>query len=101
MGSDALKLLKSGLSPSNTMSEAMIAICDAAVAKDVKLLPAAEQQYAQSQVDRWTLDLAAKYNRLRPGHAVLYNTYQVGTTNGRHLFTITEITLLTRARRHI
>lgn len=77
MGDSALGQLKRGLSPSNAMWEAMTAICDAAAAKGVILLPAAEQQYAQAQVDRWTLDLAAKYNRLKPGHAVIYNTYQV------------------------
>lgn len=84
MGDGALSQMKRGLSPSNAMWEAMTAICDKAAAKRVILLPAAEQQYAQAQVDRWTLDLAAKYNRLKPGHAVLYNTYQVSSTKLLH-----------------
>ena len=28
-------------------------------------------------MDRWTLNLASKYNKQRPGYAALYNTYQM------------------------
>lgn len=76
MGSGALDRMKHGLPPSSGMLEAMTALCEAAAAKGVKLLPAAEPHYAQLQVDRWTLDLAKQYNRVKPGYAVLYNTYQ-------------------------
>lgn len=58
------------------MEAAMVALCDAAAAADIKLLPAAEPQNAQASVDAWTLRMAERYNNLRPGHAVLYNTYQ-------------------------
>jgi hypothetical protein len=51
MGMSALTLLKQGQPPSPAMSEAMKAVCDAAATKGVKLLPAAEPQYAQAEVD--------------------------------------------------
>ena len=58
------------------MAEAMKAVCDTAVEKGVRLLPAAEPQNANAAVDRWTLDLAEKYNKLEPGKAYVFNTYQ-------------------------
>jgi len=58
------------------MTDAMRAVCDAALDKGVRLLPAAEPQNAQAEVDRWTTTLAADYNKRTPGYALLYHTYQ-------------------------
>lgn len=76
MGGAALRLLKQNLPPSPTMSRAMKELCDAAVSKGVLLLPAAEPQNANAAVDAWTLDLARIYNKIIPGHALIYSTYQ-------------------------
>jgi len=74
MGPEAFKALKAGQSPPPGMEKAMTDLCDAAAAKGVMLLPAAEPQNAQAAVDAWTLQMAQKYNK--NGHAVVYNTYQ-------------------------
>jgi hypothetical protein len=77
MGPAAFNLLKANKPPSPEMAQALEEICIAAAAKNVRLLPAAEPQNAQTAVDAWTLDLAKRYNnnkRLEP--ALLYNTYQ-------------------------
>jgi len=59
------------------MAQALKEICDAALAKNVRLLPAAEPQNAQAAVDAWTLDLAKRYNSKKmPTPALIYNTYQ-------------------------
>jgi hypothetical protein len=77
MGPAAFNLLKANKPPSPEMAQALEEICDAATAKNVRLLPAAEPQNAQAAVDAWTLDLATKYNsNKRPQPALLYNTYQ-------------------------
>lgn len=73
MGSEALRLLKENESPSDAMLKAMTDLCDAAAAKGIMLLPAAEPQNAQAAVDAWTLQMAQKYNK---AEALLYNTYQ-------------------------
>lgn len=87
MGAAALERLKRRQPPSSPMTNAMRAVCDAAVIKGVKLLPAAEPQYAQAEVDRWTTDLAVQYNKKT---AVIYHTYQcylksTSTTLSNHL----------------
>lgn len=89
MGGHALAALKANERPTPAMAQAITDLCDASAAKGVKLLPAAEPQNAQAAVDAWTLQFAEKYNT-RPGHAVLYNTYQcylksTPATLARHL----------------
>lgn len=76
MGQHALELMTQQKLPSPPMLEAMTDVCDAAAAKGVNMLPAAEPQSAQASVDRWTLILAEEHNKMVPGHALLYNTYQ-------------------------
>jgi hypothetical protein len=77
MGSSAFNLLKANQPPSPPMAQALKEICDAALAKNVRLLPAAEPQNAQAAVDAWTLDLAKRYNSKKiPRPALIYNTYQ-------------------------
>jgi len=51
-------------------------LCEAAVAKGVLLLPAAEPQNANAAVDAWTMELARTYNKITPGRALIYSTYQ-------------------------
>lgn len=58
------------------MAAAMKDLCDAALTKGVALLPAAEPQNANAAVDAWTLSLAQKYNKITPGYALIYGTYQ-------------------------
>lgn len=55
------------------MDEAMRAVCDAASAKNVQLLPAAEEANTTPCVDAWSLALQKDYNR---GKVVVNNTYQ-------------------------
>lgn len=77
MGPAAFNLLVADKPPSPDMAKALKDICDAAAAKNVRLLPAAEPQNAQKAVDAWSLDLAREYNsHKRPGPALIYNTYQ-------------------------
>jgi len=77
------------------MSAALTHICDAALARSIRVSPAAEPQNAQRAVNDWTLALARKYNRPlpptgtnsptsdiegkekeAPPAALIYNTYQ-------------------------
>ena len=77
------------------MSAALTHICDAALARSIRVSPAAEPQNAQRAVNDWTLALARKYNRPLPPTgtnsptsdievkekeaappALIYNTYQ-------------------------
>lgn len=76
MGQHALELMTQRRDPSPQMLKAMEDVCEAAAAKGVKMLPAAEPQSAQASVDRWTLTMAKKHNKLVSGDALLYNTYQ-------------------------
>jgi len=89
----ALRLLKSNSQPTLRMSLALTRICDAALARNIRVSPAAEPQNAQRAVNDWTLDLARRYNRNVPSStnspatpgsqaetsapaALIYNTYQ-------------------------
>jgi len=49
-------------------------VCTAAAAKNVSLLPAAEETTTTPTIDAWSLNLQRVYNRDRP--SVVYNTYQ-------------------------
>lgn len=56
------------------MWAAITAACDAAAAKNVSLLPGAEEEATNLGLEKWTLALQKKYNV--NGRAVLYITYQ-------------------------
>lgn len=90
MGPAALRLCAARLPPDESMDEAMKAICDAAAAKGVSLLPSAEENWNLAGYHDWTLSLQRRYNR--NGTAVIYNTYQcylksVSATLAQHLDT--------------
>lgn len=74
MGSAALRRLKARQDPSKSMSEAMNAVCKAAAAKNISLLPAAEETWTLDGINAWSLDLQRTYNR--KGSNVVLNTYQ-------------------------
>ncbi|GAB7356409.1 hypothetical protein MBLNU459_g7183t1 [Dothideomycetes sp. NU459] len=73
MGAHALQLLKQNASPTPLMDKAMREVCDAASAKNVQLLPAAEEANTTACVDAWSLALQKDYNH---GKVVVNNTYQ-------------------------
>ena len=88
MGNEALHMLKANKNPSGRIQEAIEDVCDAAMAKNVALLPAAEPQNANAAVDAWNLTLSKQYNR--NGRTIIYNTYQcylksTPSTLARHL----------------
>lgn len=56
------------------MVDAMREVCTAAAAKNISLLPAAEETTTTPTIDVWSLELQKDYNR--GGSAVIYNTYQ-------------------------
>ena len=74
MGPSAFKLLKNNAAPSEAMDKALTQVCEAAKARNIRLLPAAEPQNAQKAVDDWSLMLSRRYNT--NGAALIYNTYQ-------------------------
>lgn len=49
-------------------------VCTAAAAKNISLLPAAEETTTTPTIDTWSLELQKDYNRA--GSSVIYNTYQ-------------------------
>ncbi|KAG9953195.1 FAD-linked oxidoreductase, partial [Aureobasidium melanogenum] len=74
MGGYAMQLLKQGKQPIDIMDKAMKEICDAASAKQIALVPSAEETTTNPMIDAWTLNLQKIYNK--PDNIVLYNTYQ-------------------------
>lgn len=89
-GGDAMRQLAAETSPSQAIEKATTEICDLAQAKGVSLLFDAEQDAVQRGIDAWTIQFARKYNRMTPGKAVVYGTYQAylrstPTTLARHL----------------
>jgi len=71
------------------MDDAMRQVCESAAARQVSLLPAAEETATTPCVDKWSLNLQRDFNTGRNG-AVVYNTYQaylksVSTTLVDHL----------------
>ena len=74
LGPAAMNRMKDQLDPSPAMAEAMHAVCRAAQAKDVALLPAAEETWNLAGYQAWSLGLQRTYNV--HGRSVLYNTYQ-------------------------
>ncbi|KAF2465331.1 FAD-linked oxidoreductase [Lindgomyces ingoldianus] len=76
LGRRALQLLKSQEDATPAMWSAILAACDAAAAKNVALLPGAEEESTNPGLDKWTLALQKKYNTPESGHAIIYSTYQ-------------------------
>jgi proline dehydrogenase len=90
MGPSTLRRLKANAAPSSREAEAIHRVCSAALAKRIRVSPAAEPQNAQKAVNDWTLDLARIYNKHTHAHvgedhssarvmetpALIYNTYQ-------------------------
>ncbi|KAF2729322.1 carbapenem antibiotics biosynthesis protein card, partial [Polyplosphaeria fusca] len=76
LGREALRLLQAGLPPSASMYSAITSACDAAAAKNVVLLPGAEEEATNPGLDKWTLELSKKYNTPERGRAIVYVTYQ-------------------------
>lgn len=74
MGSEALKIMKTRSPPDAYMYDAMVDVCDAALAKGACLMPSAEPQNANGAVDDWNIMLSRKYNV--NGKILIYNTYQ-------------------------
>ncbi|KAK6435344.1 proline dehydrogenase [Oleoguttula sp. CCFEE 5521] len=74
MGPAALRLCAAQKPPSKIMDEAMHAVCKAAAAKDLALLPSAEETWNLDGYHAWTIKLQREYNR--KGRGVIYNTYQ-------------------------
>ncbi|KAK5132885.1 hypothetical protein LTR08_008405 [Meristemomyces frigidus] len=75
MGPAAMKRMKKCEPPSKEMDEAMNAVCKAAAAGDISLLPAAEETWSLDGFHKWSLDLQRVYNL--GSKSVVYNTYQV------------------------
>ncbi|KAL9072656.1 MAG: hypothetical protein Q9157_005023 [Trypethelium eluteriae] len=79
LGSSALQLMKDKSPPSRSMDAAMRAVCDAASAKNVSLLPAAEESNTNPGYEAWTLNLQRIYNRPSSNGSrrpTVYSTYQ-------------------------
>lgn len=74
MGPAAMKLLAKDAAPTKEMDEAMNAVCSAAAAKNISLLPAAEETWTLNGYHSWTLAMQRIYNL--NGKSVMYNTYQ-------------------------
>lgn len=74
MGTAALKRLAAQQDPTPHMYEAMTAVCEAAAAKDIALLPSAEETSTLQGYFDWTMKMQRTFNRA--GKSVVYNTYQ-------------------------
>lgn len=74
MGVAAMRLMKANAEPDRKMNEAMHAVCKAAAAKDVSLLPAAEETWSLDGFFSWSMGKQKVYNV--KGNSVVYNTYQ-------------------------
>ncbi|EKG12985.1 Proline dehydrogenase [Macrophomina phaseolina MS6] len=76
LGRYALHLLKQNQPPTAHMESVIREVCDAAAAKNLALLPGAEEEVTNAGIDTWTLALERQYNRLETGQTIMYNTYQ-------------------------
>ncbi|KAK0658602.1 putative proline dehydrogenase 2 [Lasiodiplodia hormozganensis] len=76
LGRYALHLLKQNKPPTPLMDSAIREVCDAAAAKNLALLPGAEEEITNAGIDTWTLALEREYNRHETGQTIMYNTYQ-------------------------
>jgi hypothetical protein len=58
------------------MWSAITEACDAAAAKNVALLPGAEEEITNIGLEKWSRMLQKKYNTPKAGRAIMYTTYQ-------------------------
>ena len=89
-GRDAMRQLAAQVLPSNAIENSTTEICELSMTRGVRLLFDAEQDAVQKGIDAWTLRFQQRYNRITPGKAVVYGTYQAylrstPTTLARHL----------------
>ena len=89
-GAGVMRQLAAATPPSEAMEKALTETCDLAQAKGVRLLFDAEQEAISQGIDAWTLRFARRYNKMTPGKAVVYGTYQAylrsaPTTLAQHL----------------
>ncbi|KXT01255.1 hypothetical protein AC578_3792 [Pseudocercospora eumusae] len=75
MGPAAMRRMAEEKAPSKEMDEAMHAITSAAAAKNISLLPSAEETWNLNGYQDWTLRMQRAYNT--GGKSVVYNTYQM------------------------
>ncbi|EME83718.1 uncharacterized protein MYCFIDRAFT_85086 [Pseudocercospora fijiensis CIRAD86] len=75
MGPAAMRRMAEEKAPSKEMDEAMHAITSAAAAKNISLLPSAEETWNLNGYQDWTLRMQRAYNT--SGKSVVYNTYQM------------------------
>ncbi|PSN65304.1 carbapenem antibiotics biosynthesis protein card [Corynespora cassiicola Philippines] len=76
IGRHALHLLKNQQPATPEMWSAITAACDAAAAKNVCLLPGAEEEVTNPGLEAWTMELQKQYNTPERGRATVYTTYQ-------------------------
>ncbi|KAF2261406.1 proline oxidase-like protein [Lojkania enalia] len=76
LGRHALHLLQNGQPPTPEMCSAITAACDAAAAKNIALLPGAEEEITNHGLESWNLEFQKKYNTPERGRAIIYTTYQ-------------------------
>jgi Proline dehydrogenase len=76
IGNEALDRLNKGLPPTPAMEKAILEVCDLAAKKDVYMIPGAELEVTNVGIDAWTIDLQRKYNKEKPGKALVFTTYQ-------------------------
>lgn len=74
MGPAAMRRMADNAEPTERMSEAMNALCNAATEKGISLLPAAEETWSLTGFHNWCLKMQRVYNTR--GKSVVYSTYQ-------------------------
>lgn len=75
MGPAAMRRMAEEKPPSREMEEAMHAAASAAAAKNISLLPSAEETWNLNGFQKWSLDMQRAYNI--GGKSVVYTTYQM------------------------
>lgn len=76
MGRQAVELLQQNKPPSEDIAEAIKEVCDAAIARNVRLLVDAEEHAVQPGIESWTLKYQKYCNKQTPNRAIMYGTYQ-------------------------
>ncbi|KAJ3475328.1 hypothetical protein NLG97_g9499 [Lecanicillium saksenae] len=74
-GSLAHEQLRNGSLPGPYLTESINRICQFARDRGVRVLIDGEHDELQTTIDKWTLDLAARYNTIA-GKAIVFGTYQ-------------------------
>ncbi|KAF4552761.1 Proline dehydrogenase-like protein 2 [Elsinoe fawcettii] len=75
LGTAAYKRMRDSEDPSPLMDATMREVCEAAYAKSVHLLPAAEEVNTLEAFHKWSIDMQTAFNR-GPDGAIVYGTYQ-------------------------